>query len=405
MANILISSLGSGQKRNSGYQKATYQFNGKTYTTTFISRALTKFLKIDKLYLIGTNGSIWDSCYTQFGGKDENIEFDLYEKIENKTLQEKDLLIVNQTIDKALGKDGSKSYIIKYGLNEKELWGNFNKYLQILEDINDEDIVYIDITHAFRSLSLMSFLMVQFGHTIKNKKFKIGGIFYGMLEYARENNNITPIIDLKIFYELMEWIKAIDNFKNYANGDNIALLLKNEQKYKSEYNLFKNYSDSMRIANMEVIRQNVNTLSKKLEILQNSKNPIIALMSDEIIKFIKRLNKDRLSNFQLELANWYYEHKHYALSYIALAEAIVSKMCEIKKLNISSKNDRDKCKKEIWTVNKDLYKKVYKNVNKIRKNIAHQLQTRKDAMHADIKNLKSYLKNTKKYFNDIDKQM
>ena len=257
MAKILISSLGTGNKKDGGYQKATYSYNKQEEATTFISKALSNILDIDKLFLVGTKGSIWDSAYKEFTDDstyDESVELSLYEKVDNNTIEEKDLELLSKTISSKLSSNGSKCFLIEYGLDDKELWSNFEKYIQILEHVDDEDTVYIDITHAFRSLSLISFLMVQFGHIIKNKKFKIGGVFYGMLEVSRERNGITPIVDLKILYDLMEWIKAIDNFKNYANADNIAQLLHQDKLFKDEFNIFNNYTNAMRIANMASVK-------------------------------------------------------------------------------------------------------------------------------------------------------
>jgi CRISPR/Cas system-associated protein Csx1 len=61
ISKILIYSIGTGPKADTGYQLAKYKFNGKINETTFISKALCEFLDIDKLYLVGTSGSIWNS--------------------------------------------------------------------------------------------------------------------------------------------------------------------------------------------------------------------------------------------------------------------------------------------------------------------------------------------------------
>jgi CRISPR-associated Csx2 family protein len=398
MAKILISSLGTGVKKEGGYKIAKYEYNGEIEETTFISKALAKFLQIDKLFLVGTKGSIWDSCYNQFGGNDEDVELSLLEKVSDKTIESNDLDVINQTIDKFNGNVGSKCFLIDYGVNDEELWNNFDKYLEILNLIQDDDILYIDISHSFRSLALMSFIMVQFGHIIKDKKFKIGGIFYGMLEYSSENKGITPIVDLKIFYDLMEWIKAVDTFKNYANADLMASLLQND--FKNEYKIFNNFTSSLRIGNMSALKQSINTMHKKIDILKNSKNPIISLMSTEIIKLIDRLNKEKQSDFQLELAAWHYENKNYALSYIALIESIVTKVCEIENLDINDKDTREQVKKRLRNFNRKLFD-IYNPANRVRKNIAHQLDNRTDTIVQDIKNLKNYLSKLKNIYREI----
>ena len=399
MAKILISSIGTGIKKEGGYKKAIYEYDGKTKETPFISKALSEFLEIDKLFLIGTNGSIWDSVYSEFGG-DEEIELELYSKIVDKKLSIDDLKIVEKQIDTFLKTDGSKCFLIEYGVNEDELWDNFSIFLGILNNFDDGDEVYLDITHSFRSLALMSFLMAQFGHTIKKKKFKIAGILYGMFEYSWENNGNTPIVDLKIFFELVEWMKAVENFTQYGNADKIIELIDN----KKEQNLFENLSTSLSMSNLAAIKDNVNTISTKIKLILNSNNKVVKLLSDELIEFVNRLNKTKHSDFQLALSEWFCEHKHYALGYLALIEAIVSKVCEVKGYDVTNKDDRDLAKKEISTIDKDLYYKVYKSANEIRNDIAHQIGKRKNSLIQDAIALKSYISKTKKIFSKIQNQ-
>ena len=78
------------------------------------------------------------------------------------------------------------------------------KFLEILDNIEDNDEVYFDITHLFRSVSVMSFIMAEFGKTYKN--FKLAGIYYGMLK----KDEPSLIIDISMFFDLLEWAKAIE---------------------------------------------------------------------------------------------------------------------------------------------------------------------------------------------------
>lgn len=341
---ILISSLGKGEKRGGSYQKAKYEFNGETIETTFISKALKEFLKIDDIFLVGTNGSIWDSCYHEFDGKDENIELDLLAKIDNKSLSQDDLIVVNQQMG-----NNSKSFLIDYGTNEKELWDNFAKYLSILDHIQDGDIVYVDISHAFRSLALMSFLMVQFGFGVKNKKFTIGGIYYGMLEVARENEGVTPIVDLKIFFDLMEWIKAIDAFKNYGHADLLVKLFENEKNLDhQEQDIFNMFDLNLSLANMSALQKFIENAKRILPKLKKHDNPIIKLISPDIVMFVERMDVQPQSKFQFELASWFYENKNYALTYTVLVEALVTKQCEQDSIDSKPKKNREIAKKSLW---------------------------------------------------------
>jgi len=375
MANILISSLGTGD-RTKGYRDAKYEYNGEIKETKVISKALTEFFDIDKLYLVGTNGSYWDNCYVNFGGEDEEYELGLYEKIVSKSLTHGDLDELCKTIDKYTQTDGTTCFLIEYGKNDKELWNNFEKYLTILDEINDDDILYIDITHSFRSLALMSFLMVQFGQVIKNKKFKIGGILYGMFEYSYENDGISLIVDLKIFYDLMEWIKAIDAFKNYSRTDSIErLLLNDENIHKITTETFKGFDINISFANMVSLKKFIGKAKQSLAVLKDSKSPIVKLLSGDIVDFIQRLDHKDISRFQLELTKWYFENKNYALAFLVLAEAIVSKECENLAYDVQNQESRNEAKKKLYDRRfKSDEGKVSYTISRIRNTIAHQIE-------------------------------
>lgn len=84
---------------------------------------------------------------------------------------------------------------------------------------------------------------------------------------------------------------------------------------------------------------------------------------------MKRFDLNSLSIFQFELARWYYENKSYAFSYISLAEACVSAICEQEGLNPTQKEDREEAKK---ILRNDSRFQQWKKVNTIRNNIAHK---------------------------------
>jgi len=291
---------------------------------------------------------------------------------------------------------------VKYGLDDDELWENFTEFVDIATNIEDGDELYLDITHSFRSLSLMSFVMTQFAHTISNKNFKIKGVFYGMFEYKGDNNGITPIVDIKILLEIQEWIKAIDAIKNYSDFNPLIQLLDENKIEKDVQNTFINLNNNISLANIASIKQFVSTASKKIRAIQNSDNKIVKLLAPEILNLVDRLNKEKMSDFQYELALWFYDNKNYALSYMALAEAIITKTCELKLPDESfeDKDTREEAKRRI-DAPYDKYYWKYKDtetISEIRNNIAHQLSDRKDKVNQDIKKLDLFLNEFKAYF-------
>ena len=397
MAKILISSLGTGSKRDGSYMKANYEINQKRYRTSFIADALNKNLDFDKIYLVGTKKSIWDEAYLAFGGESEVYLEELYEKKELGEIDDEVLNEFRSTLPRL------ETIIVKYGLDNDELWDNFSEFLNIAKDIEDGDELYLDITHSFRSLALMSFVMAQFAHTISNKNFKIAGVFYGMFEYQGENGGVTPIVDIKILLEIQDWIKAIDAIKHYSDFNPLVRLLDENSIEKDVQNTFINLNNTISLANIASIRQFIKTSSKKIRTVKNSENKIVKLLAPEILSLVERLNKEKMSDFQYELALWFYENKNYALSYMALGEAIITKTCELKLPNENSENKdvRENAKRRIdrpydkyyWQYGEDK-----DTVSEIRNNIAHQLNNRKDRVNQDIERLKKFLDDFKAYF-------
>lgn len=409
MAKILISSLGTGAKKDGAYQKATYQIDNKTYTTSFIADALTQHLKIDKLFLVGTNQSIWDAAYEAFGGEDDLYQMKLYEQKDTGTLTEAQLAIFNDTVSKRLKSTGSKASLIPYGVDDEELWSIFERYLEISEDIENGDELHLDITHSFRSLSMMSLVMSQFASSISDKKFTLKGVYYGMLEYqSQTEENIAPIVNLNILFELQAWIRAIEAIKKYSDFDPLVELLDKENIEHKVGNAFSELNNAIDMANMAAIQKFVSNASKKIKAIGESNNKVIKLLAGEIVKLVNELNHERMSDFQYALAKWFYNNKNYAMSYMALAEAIITKTCEIKGYDTVSEEGRKEAKLHIdspfgiqYSATKKIDGKTVTNdgsISNIRNNIAHQLDARSDTVMQDIKKLKNFIAMFETYF-------
>ena len=405
MAKILISSLGKGVKGGS-YNVAKYVMgeDKKIYESSSISKVLVDTLGIDKLFLLGTSGSAWDMIADNFGGSDE-ISLPLMEKVENASVSQRDLEELSRVIDTHLGTTGSKSWIIDYGIDENELWNNFSILLEMSRMFENGDEVYLDITHAFRSLPMISFVMTEFASQVSDIDFRLSGIYYGMFEYSKDPKNreqTTPIVDISIIYELHRWIRAIDAMKNYGNLDPLVKLLDTGSKEEKEVEkVFVQLNNNIKIANLASIKQFVSTASSKINALKRSDNRIVKLLSKDIEDFVQRLNKEKMSDFQFELAKWFYDNKQYAMSYMALAEAVVTKTCEYKGYDSEKEEGRKEAKSHIdtpydsyFSATKKVRGEVITNegsISDVRNNIAHQLPNRKDFVKQDIEKLGWYL--------------
>lgn len=243
MAKVLISTIGTGrvseQNGNSRkYESTVYRFpnSHKEYRTSFVASALCDHLKVDKLYLVGTSKSMWEEVYKYFA-QSANLQVDL--KYTNKLgekaksfnlknskikINERELEQLNLTIDsylksiKSNASGGSQCFIIDYGLNEAELWNNFDTFMRISDKLQEDDEVYLDITHAFRSIALFNYITLDLIGILKFKKaFKLSGLFYGMQDVNGELG-YAQIVDLSPYYNMTLWARAAYNFISFGNG-------------------------------------------------------------------------------------------------------------------------------------------------------------------------------------------
>ena len=408
MAKILISPLGIGTiDRNNAssrtYRTAKYQINNQEYESSFVASVLYQHLKLDGIIFIGTVKSMWEEVY-QFFCNQNSLEIDeeywlyLSEKIDTLN-HSSDLDSLNLArLEEVLNVD-SKCILIKYGLNEAELWGNLDSIIRVTQSLNKGDEIYLDITHSFRSLAIFQFLTITFiNDLLTEKQIKIAGVYYGMLDVISELK-YAPIVNLKPLLDMTSWIKGVYNLQNFGNGYMISELLK-EQDKNDIANCIDNFSESININYVPTIKQNVSYL--KSSIKKDFSSPF-KYLKPTIDKFTQQLStvSNQDSEFQLRLAEWYFNSKRYATGYITLAEAIITYLCEIESKDSSIEDNRNAIKKLLHTSDNkrtDLFK-LYSKVNPIRNAIAHALLDKKFTDYKSaINSTSGYIRQAKAIF-------
>ena len=418
MSKVLIAGIGGGKNKKTGtYQVANYKIDDEIYyEKTFIVSALEEHYKIDKTIFIGTTGSMWDNLYEFYCPKeeyDEKYHIDLIETVDNSSkdddIYKLDINKFNETFKgKILG------IVTRYGMNELEIFENFNLIIQIQDQLKDGDEVYLDITHSFRSNAFWLFLVMNYLTDVEDKKIEIKAITYGMLEIIDRNlpkeKQIAEVVDLNAFYKILQWIKGANNFKNYGNSYLIEQNIENEKLSKK----LKNFSDALNMNYIASLRQSINSLKKLEEDIENLDGPAKLIIPKVIKDFMDRFateEKDYL--FQAELAKWHFEQKRYAMAYININESIIGFIMDALDLPLltgDKKKDENKLAKD-WLnmiisrheankiypnfkVDKDNqelheYIKIFEHSRRVRNEIAHSIGGKDSAVN-DINSLKNY---------------
>ena len=414
MSRVLIAGIGGGKNKETGtYRVANYKIEDKVYEKrSFITSALEEHYEIDKTIFIGTTGSMWDNLYEYYCNRydkeyDENYHLELMGVIDNATM-DTDIYSLNIAKFNETFKNKILAIVTKYGMNELEIFENFNLIIQLQNELKDGDEVYLDITHSFRSNAFWMFLVMNYLTDVEDKKITVKAITYGMLEAQKEG--VAPVVDLNAFYKILQWIKGANNFKNYGNSYLIEQNIENEKLSKK----LRNFSDALNMNYIASLRQSINSLKKLEEDIKSLEGPAKLIIPKVIKDFMDRFateEKDYL--FQAELAKWHFEQKRYAMAYININESIVGFIMDALDLPLltgDKKKDENKLAKD-WLnmiisrhetnkiypnfkVDKDNqelheYIKIFEHSRRVRNEIAHSIGGKDSAVN-DINSLKNY---------------
>ena len=206
---VFISILGI-----SYYNEAKYYFdNDKNnfFETRFIQEAVLRYyiekekIKFDNVYIFLTNRAR-EANWVNPAQENDKQERSPYTGL-SKILD--DLGVDYEGVD------------IPDGNSEEELWQIFDI---IYNKLQDNDLLYIDITHSFRSLPIFLTVLMNYVKTLKN--VKVERITYGNWE-AREKG-YAPVIDLTAVNELQNWTIAANAFVRFGQTELLSDLAKQE---------------------------------------------------------------------------------------------------------------------------------------------------------------------------------
>jgi len=379
---------------------------------------------IDKTIIIGTTGSMWDNLYDKYlenlkieEKKDEEYKNSLI-KVQIDSNKEMSIDKINLEKFNETVKDKVKGIVIKYGVNSKEIFKNFDLIIKIQEEFNEEEKyeVYLDITHSFRSNAFWMFLVMTYFTDVSNKNIKIAGITYGMYEVKKDN--ITPIVILKSFLEILNWIKGASELKQYGNSYYILENLKDSKDIPKEIKKeLENFSNAMNMNYIGALIESIDRLKNLKDKINKISGPAKHIIPEVLMNFIKDFDLEeenkikRIYLLQATLAKWHCTQKRYAMAAINISEAIVTFVLlaletDSKKLKgkFDPDNNGQKWLKEIYKRYKNSpnltdekkqifkYGEIYVETVRIRKDVAHSLGKQLN-INDDIKKLEEYSNN------------
>nr|WP_280140152.1 TIGR02221 family CRISPR-associated protein [Proteiniborus ethanoligenes] len=448
-----MSPIGAGS-----YYKTLYKFDdGSEKVSSFIVEVLAEHIKAERVFLLGTSNSGWVQLYEHFTElTNETLDIEYLKILEQETKKEPyDIRLLDKVIKSidtwlykvnSSSKNNSKAILLKYGIDNEELMENFSEFMKIIDLLEDGDEIHIDITHAFRSIPVFMYLILEFIETLNYKKIKLCGMYYGMSEARTvfdkvdiidypvgenirklENERIIgdkpkngkipvgKIVNLKPILDISKWIRSTHDFINYGNGYGISTMIENDVN-SNEITLtlgvkIKDISNLTNINFLVELRHEIKNMNSLLNTPDIDRG-IIKYIKPILLDFTNRFSRlDTDSEFQLDLAKWYIENKRYGHGYICLVEAILTKTCELYGENVENLNNRNLIKSAFFLTKKvktsvDIkkYGDLFHETNSIRKKIAHasfisESSIDKIPYNRHIEKAQSYADDMEKLFN------
>lgn len=181
----VISFLGAG-----AYERATYRHPAEpgTCETEFVQEAVACFYQPDTFYVLLTEKAAstnWPRLNDRLAGLTQVVPVSVPD-----------------------------------GRTPEEIWTIFER---LTDCLTDEDEVIFDITHAFRSLPVLSLIAVMYLRVVHH--VRILGLVYGAWEARDEATGEAPIFDLLPLVSLLDWTTATDKFLKSGDSREMAALL------------------------------------------------------------------------------------------------------------------------------------------------------------------------------------
>lgn len=211
---VFISFLGTNN-----YLQTRYVFNGeKSPAVRFVQQALIGFLckdwTVEDRVLIFYTKDSYDRNWVDGG---QGLHVSNVERIGlHSALQSMDIPMQIE------------DYEIAEGFTEEDIWSIFDC---VYDKLEDGDLIYFDVTHAFRSIPLFSIVLFNYARFTKNTQLvsihygafeKLGPAFKVKDTIPNPDDREAPIVDLTSLAELQNTNVAASNFIEFGKVGTIA---------------------------------------------------------------------------------------------------------------------------------------------------------------------------------------
>ena len=355
---VFISVLGTGLYGRCKYVRTNNDFVSDE--TLFIQSATLQYLKANDW----GNNALGIFLLTD-SAREFNWKKSITQRYDNRSKQNVEYEGLESVIKRMALPFPIKDLPIPDGNNEKEIWAIFKK---TFEELQDEDELYFDITHAFRFLPMLILVLCDYSKFLNN--IRVASITYGNYEARDKETDQAPIIDLTSISQLQDWTFAAGQY--IENGSVGRLVSLCEQEFRPilkeskggnevaqnlrvfSQKLYAVTEERQTCRGMDIIKSNsfkgLKQSADKLEsTFIDAFNPIFDKIKSSLVSFDENENVRN----GLSAATWCYKNGLYQQSATILQEFVVSFFCLRHGIAIDDEVNREiinNTRKEGWII-------------------------------------------------------
>ncbi len=328
----LISFLGKGDPRK-GYRTATYRFNTDVaYTETFFGLALTKFLKPDRLILLGTPSSMWENFFDRDGVDPKAME-PLIDAVAAAKVDEHLLDLPCRQFAEHL-RIQVDCLLIPYAGDEAEQAKILRRLAAVLQP---GERLWIDVTHGFRHLPMLALVAARY--LARVVRVEVEEIYYGALEMTPPGTGSeTPVLRLGGLLAMLDWVDALATYDKDGDYGVFAPLLVKDGMPKGRARLLAEAAYCERTSNPELAVKNLKSVFPSIDAHDG---PLGGLFRETLKERIGWFRAPARHDRELSLADAYLKRSDYLRAATFLYEAFVTRACYADKCNDTDARERD----------------------------------------------------------------
>ncbi|MCS7042623.1 MAG: TIGR02221 family CRISPR-associated protein [Bryobacteraceae bacterium] len=333
----LVTFLGRVRKKAGGeYERAKYRFPDGIRETEYIGLELARYLRPDRLLILGTSGSQWESLLSHEGTEETlQMAVRLEEAIQDGSIGQPILDEAAPLISGRLGCEVTLR-LIPFGRDE----GEQLEILRIIERAVRDGEVHFDVTHAFRHLSMIAFTSAFLLSRIR--RIRVCGLWYGALD-MREADGVAPLVELKGLLKVESWAEALVRYDATGDYGVFASLLEEDQFDRNAVTALREAAFLERISD---VRGASDSLRSVLAPLGQPLSGAGELFREPLRRRLEWASHRKLDDQQKHLAWAYCERDDYLRAAIFSVEACYSHACLIEGVDPARRSSRNGLREE-----------------------------------------------------------